>query len=63
MIKHTTKEVYVLANHTKIGKNSSFVSADIEKITYLITDEKADSKAIDAIKKKGVKVYQVKINE
>lgn len=63
MIKHATKEVYVLADHTKIGKNSSFVSADIEKINYLITDEKADSKAIDAIKKKGVKVYQVKINE
>lgn len=59
MIDHATQEVYVLADHTKIGKNSSFISCPIEKIKYLITDEKAPKEALDLIKEKGVEVFQV----
>lgn len=59
MINHATQDVYVLADHTKIGKNSSFVSCPIEKIKYLITDEKAPEEALNLIREKGVKVYQV----
>jgi DeoR/GlpR family transcriptional regulator of sugar metabolism len=59
MVNHATQEVYVLADHTKIGKNSSFVSCPIEKIKYLITDEKASTEALDLIREKGVTVYVV----
>lgn len=59
MIEHATQDVYVLADHTKIGKNSSFVSCPIEKIKYLITDEKASKEALELIKEKGVQVFLV----
>lgn len=59
MIDHTTQDVYVLADHTKIGVNSSFVSCPIEKIKYLITDEKASEEELDKIRERGVRVYQV----
>lgn len=59
MIDHATQGVYVLADHTKIGKNSSFISCPIEKIKYLITDEKASKEALELIREKGVEVHQV----
>ncbi|WP_124065507.1 DeoR/GlpR family DNA-binding transcription regulator [Clostridium sp. E02] len=59
MVGHATQDVYVLADHTKIGKNSSFVSCPIEKIKYLITDEKASAEALDIIREKGVEVFVV----
>lgn len=60
MINHSTQGVYLLADHTKIGKNSSFISCPIEKIKYLITDEKAPAEALDAIREKGVQVLIVR---
>lgn len=63
MIEHATKEVFVLADHTKIGKNSSFMSVPIDKIQCLITDEKADKAALEAIRKEGVRVIQVNMDE
>lgn len=63
MVEHATKYVYVLADHTKIGKNSSFMSVPIGKVHCLITDEKADERALDAIREKGIRVIQVKIDE
>ena len=60
MIEHTTQGVYVLADHTKIGKNSSFISGPIDKIKVLITDEKAPEEALELIREKGVIVYQVR---
>ncbi len=60
MIDHVTQDVYVLADHTKIGKNSSFISCPIEKIKYLITDEKAPEEALELIKEKGVQVFKVR---
>lgn len=60
MIDHATQDVYVLADHTKIGSNSSFISCPIDKIKYLITDEKAPQEALDLIREKGIQVYQVR---
>ncbi len=54
------KEVYVLADHTKIGKNSSFTSSPIEGIGHLITDEKAPEMILDEIRDAGVMVHQVR---
>lgn len=59
MVSHTTHDVYVLADHTKIGVNSSFVSCPIEQVKYLITDEKASAEELEKIRERGVRVYQV----
>lgn len=60
MIKNATNGVYVLADHTKIGKISSFTTSDIENITHLITDEKAPKEILEKLEKKGVIIHQVK---
>lgn len=60
MIKNATKGVYILADHTKIGKNSSFTSASIQEINYLITDEKAPIEVLSELKSMGVSIHQVK---
>ncbi len=60
MIEHATQAVYVLADHTKIGRYSSFMSCPIEKIHYLITDEKAPQEALEPIRERGVKIHQVR---
>lgn len=60
MVNHSTEAVYVMADHTKIGKRSSFTSCSIEKVNYLITDEKAPEEILEEFKSKGVIVYQVK---
>lgn len=59
MVDHTTQEVYILADHTKIGKNSSFTSCTIDKINCLITDEKAPEDVLEQLRSQGVLVYQV----
>lgn len=60
MIENTTEQVYVLADHTKIGRNSSFTSASIDKIKYLITDEKAPEDVLNELRGLGVKIHQVR---
>ncbi|MBS4930451.1 MAG: DeoR/GlpR transcriptional regulator [Clostridiales bacterium] len=60
MIHNATNEVYVLADYTKIGKNSSFISAGIEGVTHLITDEKAPEDLLEELRAKGVQIHQVK---
>lgn len=60
MIRRTTKATYILADHTKIGNNSSFRTCGINKITHLITDEKAPVDIIKTLEELGVKVYQVR---
>ena len=59
MIQRTMNEAYILADHTKIGANSSFRSCGIDKIKHLITDELAPKDVIDAFRERGIDVYQV----
>lgn len=60
MIEHATQEVYLLADHTKVGHNSSFTSCGIEMIKNLITDEAAPEDELEQMRMQGVNVYQVK---
>ncbi len=60
MIEHTRSELYILADHTKIGKNSSFSSCSIGKVQHLITDEKAPEEILKEFKEAGVQIHQVK---
>lgn len=60
MLNNALKETYILADHTKIGKNSSFISCGIEQIGNLITDELAPMDQLKLMQEKGVKVHIVK---
>ena len=57
---HATQEVYLLADHTKIGHNSSFTSCGIEMVKNLITDETAPEEELELMRMQGVNVYQVR---
>lgn len=58
MINRTNGEVFILANHSKIGASHSFNSSPIDKIDYLITDILANNEDIKEIESKGVKVIK-----
>ena len=59
MLSGMTEDVYLLADHTKIGKNSSFTSSPIQGIKHLITDEKAPQDVLDELRSAGVLIHQV----
>lgn len=60
MIDHAAQEVYLMADHTKIGHNSSFTSCGIEKIQHLITDELAPEDELERLRACGVKIHIVR---
>lgn len=60
MIEHAAQEVYLLADHTKVGNNSSFTSCGIEMVKNLITDEAASEEELELMRAQGVNVYQVR---
>ncbi|MDO4272633.1 MAG: DeoR/GlpR family DNA-binding transcription regulator [Eubacteriales bacterium] len=60
MLRRATKTAYILADHTKIGHNSSFRTCRIERVTHLITDEKAPADIIGAMREMGIHVHQVR---
>lgn len=60
MIEHATQEVYILADHTKIGHSSSFISCGIDKVKHLITDEFAPEEELEQMRARGVQIHQVK---
>lgn len=63
MIEHSVSETYFLADHTKICKNSSFISCPSHQIKNLITDEKVPEKTLNLFRKNGIKVHVVKNNQ
>lgn len=63
MISRVVGKTYILADSTKFGINSSFVSCPIDKIKNIITDEKANAEMIEILREKGVFIHQVKIDD
>lgn len=59
MVTRTAGSVYLLADHTKLGKNSSFTSCSISEISHLITDDRAPSDFLEQIRERGVEVTVV----
>lgn len=53
------KKIIVIADHTKIGKTHFIHMGNIDDVDILVTDSKAPADKIEAIRKKGVTVYQV----
>lgn len=60
MVKNVAGAAYILADHTKIGVDSSFVSVGTENITHVITDEKASEEELEKLRERRIKVIQVK---
>lgn len=63
MTRRVTGPTYILADHTKLGKDSSFVSYKINRIKNIITDEKADVNIVNTFKGMGINVHQVSKND
>lgn len=51
---------YILADHTKIGKASTYASCSLEKPGIIITDEKAPEDVVTRLRNIGMTVIQVK---
>ncbi len=60
MMRQVTKKAYILADHTKIGKSGSFRTCGIDRVTHLITDEKAPEAVLDSFRDRGIQIYKVR---
>ena len=52
------REIIVVADHSKLNRNSTAVIAPISAVQTLVTDQEADPDFIRGIQEKGVKVIQ-----
>lgn len=59
MMKRSNGNCYVLADATKIGKQSNFFSGSIQMVNQLITDQAADPQQLALIRNSGVQIIQV----
>ena len=59
MLQRVTGTSYILADHTKLGRNSSFVSCPTESLLNVITDEKAPAEITDGFREHEVNVFCV----
>ena len=59
MIENTHGKVIVLADHTKIQKVSNFVSASIDAVDILITDDQCPSDFAEALLDRGIELIMV----
>ena len=50
------KEVALLADHTKFGRTAFAHLADLEDLTYLVTDRKPEDDWIEVCRQKGIKL-------
>jgi DeoR/GlpR family transcriptional regulator of sugar metabolism len=63
MFRRVTGSSYILADHTKLGKNSSFVSCSLNNIQNIVTDELANPIIVNALRESGIHVHQVSKND
>lgn len=67
MIARTTEDLYILADHTKIQnieqQQTRYGSCSYDRQVTLITDEKADPCTVSTLRKNGIEVYQVGLND
>lgn len=59
MLERVTGTSYILADHTKLGRNSSFVSCPTDSVLNIITDEKASEEIVGGFREHKVNVIQI----
>jgi DeoR/GlpR family transcriptional regulator of sugar metabolism len=57
VIAQSADELIVLADHTKLGVESTYQTAAPERIAHLITDRRADPRIVAALRDRGVNVH------
>ncbi len=57
MIVASVDELIVLADHTKLGVDSTYQTAPPERIAHLITDSRADPRVVASLRRRGVEVH------
>ena len=62
MIERTPGPVIVVADHSKIGVVSNFITAPLDKVDILVTDEKIDEGYKNDLEREGIKVIVAKLN-
>ncbi len=60
MLKQCTGKRIIVADGSKVGRSSGFVCADVDAVDILVTDESADAKELEALRKSGVEVILAK---
>ena len=55
-------EYFIMVDHTKIGKMSSFASSALDRPGTIITDEKADAGVCERLRHYGMTVHQVTLH-
>lgn len=59
MLQRTIGEKYVVADHTKIGRQQSFLTGETGQFTGLITDTETKRYYVDSFRRRGLEVIQV----
>lgn len=59
MFARVSGRAYILADHRKIGKNSSFVSCPANHVTDVITDTNVSELMAGRFKKSGIRLHRV----
>ena len=59
MLNRCNGPCFILADHTKVGNQHSFISGSIRKVSYLITDTEADNEVCNEIESCGVRVVKL----
>ena len=57
MLRQTTGTAYILADHTKIGEESNFVSCETDLIKNIITDAYTDPEALEMFRDRGIRMH------
>lgn len=57
MITESAQELLVLADHTKLGRESAFQTVPPDRITHLVTDELADPAVLASFAAAGIQVH------
>lgn len=60
MLNRVTGTSYILADYSKLGRNSSFVSCPTERIINIITDEKAPQNILEGFQENNINIFQVR---
>ncbi|QSH41405.1 DeoR/GlpR family DNA-binding transcription regulator [Lentisphaerota bacterium ZTH] len=57
MIKQSSGKIYVLADHSKLGKVSNFHTEGMDKIDGIITDSGVSKEVVNSFEENGVNVF------
>lgn len=63
MMIERAQEVFILADHTKFGKNGPIFLSTADAVDCLITDSKTDISALSALSQKNVKIIAAESDE